>query len=152
MTPAELHDAYRRDLRSLREDLVAAQEATSRQVLVAHMRALKLLEDAEGRAQTFRAEVRADLAELRADQRTILSLLERTVEIPAAPGRLGRLVERVGAVLALRPASARMLVACALVATFSGGLGSLLSACTVAGAMRARSPVALDAADPGGSR
>lgn len=143
-------DAHRRDLRAVREDLLEAQEKSAQQTLAAHMRALKLREEDAARAEDFRVETRARLERIEADQRRALTLLERAVEIPAAPGWFGRVVERVGAALALRPASARLLVAVVLTATLVSGLSSLLSACTVAGALHTRAPAALDPTPLGG--
>lgn len=143
-------DAHRRDLRAVREDLLEAQEKAAQQTLAAHMRALKLREEDAARAEDFRVETRARLERIEADQRRALTLLERAVEIPASPGPVGRLVERVGAWLGMRPAAARQVVLIALLTTLAAGLGALLSACTVAGALHTRAPAALDPTPLGG--
>lgn len=80
-----------RDLRALRNDLVAVAEEASRQTLAAHTRTLALLDEQEQHAVLFRAEVRARHA--REDERarlvdaklaTMLRHLERLVDVPAA--------------------------------------------------------------------
>lgn len=157
MTPEEICEAHRRDLKSVREDIVEAQEEAARQTLIAFQRTTLAIEAQAGRTTALEGVVADLVREVRESDkaakerdRTLRDLLHRAVEIPAAPSRFSRFVEWVGAALALRPAAARLLVAVTLTATFVSGLSALLSACTVAGAMRAQQHIADDARVPTG--
>lgn len=134
-TLADVLDAHRRDMRALREDLVEAQKASADQVLVSHLRLLKLREEDAARAEDARREARARFAALEDGQRRILDILGKAVEVPASPSRFSRFVGWVASALSMRPANARLLVAVSLAVTLASGLSSLLSACTVAGAL-----------------
>lgn len=132
-----LQDAWRRDLRALRGDLVEAQEQTAREIaraqeqtLNAHLASTRLIDVQAARIDALNAaigdlagEVRAHATEEATHRRRILTLLERVAEIPATETRFVRFIAWLATGLAMRPASARLLVAVGVTAMLSSGLG-----------------------------
>jgi hypothetical protein len=129
-----------RDIRALRNDLVEVAEEASRQTLAAHRRTLDVIAENEARAAEHRREIQGELAQMRAQQKTMLGHLERLVVVPAnevLPAGVvyepSPLVRRLSRVFGSHPSTTRLLLA----ATIAAALAGSLSACAAFGAAHA---------------
>lgn len=129
-----------RDIRAIRDDLVEVAEEASRQTLAAHRRTLEVIAENEARAAEHRQEIRGELAEIRAQQKTMLGHLERLVVVPASEGlpsgvvyEPSPLVRRLSRIFGSHPSTTRLLLAAAIAAALTGGL----TACAAFGAAHA---------------
>ena len=129
-----------RDIRALRNDLVEVSEEASRQTLAAHRRTLAVIAENEKRAADHRRDLQNELAEIRAQQKTMLGHLERLVVVPASEGLPGGvvyepspLVRRLSRVFGSHPSTTRLLLAATIAAALTGSL----SACAAFGAAHA---------------
>jgi hypothetical protein len=134
-----------RDIHALQLRLMAQSEENARKILTAHLRVLEVIGENEARAVEHRREIKGELAELRAQQKTMLGYLERLVvalpdkdiprasvpaEVPApAAGWLAR-AARARAVVARRldgPVTMRAVVYGFAIA----GVGASLTSCAL---------------------
>jgi len=129
-----------RDIRAIRDDLVEVAEEASRQTLAAHRRTLEVIAENEARAAEHRQEIRGELAEIRAQQKTMLGHLERLVVVPASEGlpsgvvyEPSPLVRRLSRIFGSHPSTTRLLLAASIAAALTGGL----TACAAFGAAHA---------------
>lgn len=129
-----------RDIRAIRDDLVEVAEEASRQTLAAHKRTLDVIAENEASAAAHRRAIHGELAEIRAQQKTMLGHLERLVVVPASEGlpagtvyEPSPLVRRLSRVFGSHPATTRLLLAATIAAALTGSL----SACAAFGAAHA---------------
>ena len=129
MTLDQVYEGARRDAKSLREDLIAASEEASRQTLAAHKRTLDVIAENEASAKEHRKDLQNELAEIRAQQKTMLGHLERLVVVPASEGLPSGVVyepsptvRRLSRVFGSHPSTTRLLLAATIAAALTGGL------------------------------
>lgn len=130
MTLEQVYDASRRDLKSLRDDLVTSSEEASRQTLAAHKRALAVLDENERNARVHRQEVRDFMVEQKVFNTKALKHLEKLVVIPASeretmPEEEPTLVSRLAELFGTSRSTTRLMLA----ATVAAVLASTLTAC-----------------------
>lgn len=157
VTLDDVLDASRRDLKSVREDIVTlgeevreTQERAARQTLTAHLTVRGDVLALTRKAESIEVEQARFHAEQREFNRRILTLIERAVEVPAAPSWFGRVVEWVGDAFSMRPASVRMLVAVGVTAAIVASFSTFMTACSL-GAIHTRVVVPVESAPETGS-